>query len=500
MTIVPKVRTWAEKAETLSLEGRLFIDGDFVPAKSGAVFESINPANGAVLAEVARGDAADIDRAVAAGLRAFKSGVWARMAPRQRMAVLYRFADLIEAQMEDFALIDTMDMGKPISEMLSVDVPLALTALRFTAECIDKLQGTVGATAPDVLSYVLRQPLGVVGCIVPWNYPLLMTMWKIAPALAAGNSVVLKPAEQSPLSALLLARLFTEAGGPPGVFNVVNGYGPEAGQALALHRDVEKIAFTGSVEIGKLMMLYSGQSNLKKISTECGGKSPHVIMADAANLETAAEWAAMGIFGNQGEVCCAGSRILVQRQILPDFTDILRAKAEAGYRPGDPLDPTTGMGPLVDVKQQKRVLDYVDIGRRAGAHCLIGGTVPEGLEKGAYVAPTIFTGVTNDMTIAREEIFGPVASIIAFDTFEEAVAIANDTSFGLAAGIWTSDLGKAHRFARDVEAGMVYINSYMNGDMQLPFGGWKESGNGRDKCFDALVSYTQTKGVWATIG
>lgn len=500
MTIVPKVRTWAEKAETLSLEGRLFIDGDFVPAKSGAVFESINPANGAVLAEVARGDAADIDRAVAAGLRAFKSGVWARMAPRQRMAVLYRFADLIEAQMEDFALIDTMDMGKPISEMLSVDVPLALTALRFTAECIDKLQGTVGATAPDVLSYVLRQPLGVVGCIVPWNYPLLMTMWKIAPALAAGNSVVLKPAEQSPLSALLLARLFTEAGGPPGVFNVVNGYGPEAGQALALHRDVEKIAFTGSVEIGKLMMLYSGQSNLKKISTECGGKSPHVIMADAANLETAAEWAAMGIFGNQGEVCCAGSRILVQRQILPDFTDILRAKAEAGYRPGDPLDPTTGMGPLVDVKQQKRVLDYVDIGRRAGAHCLIGGTVPEGLEKGAYVAPTIFTGVTNDMTIAREEIFGPVASIIAFDTFEEAVAIANDTSFGLAAGIWTSDLGKAHRFARDVEAGMVYINSYMNGDMQLPFGGWKESGNGRDKCLDALVSYTQTKGVWATIG
>lgn len=500
MTIVPKVRTWAEKAQTLSLEGRLFIDGDFVPAKSGAVFESVNPANGAVLAEVARGDAADIDRAVATGLRAFKSGVWSRMAPRQRMAVLYRFADLVEAQMEDFALIDTMDMGKPISEMLSVDVPLALTCLRFTAECVDKLQGTVGATAPDVLSYVLRQPLGVVGCIVPWNYPLLMTMWKIAPALAAGNSVVLKPAEQSPLSALLLARLFVEAGGPPGVFNVVNGYGPEAGKALALHRDIEKIAFTGSVEVGKLMMLYSGQSNLKKISTECGGKSPHVVMADAANLETAAEWAAMGIFGNQGEVCCAGSRILVQRQILPDFTEILRAKAEAGYRPGDPLDPTTGMGPLVDVKQQKRVLDYVDIGKQAGAHCLIGGGVPEGLEKGAYVAPTIFTGVTNDMAIAREEIFGPVASIIAFDTFEEAVAIANDTSFGLAAGIWTSDLGKAHRFARDVEAGMVYINSYMNGDMQFPFGGWKESGNGRDKCFDALVSYTQTKGVWATIG
>jgi gamma-glutamyl-gamma-aminobutyraldehyde dehydrogenase len=500
MTITPRAPNWHEKAEALRLEGRLFINGDYVPARSGATFPSINPANGQVLVDVARGDAADVDLAVSIGLRAFKAGIWSRIAPRQRMAVLYRFADLIEAHMEQFALIDTLDMGKPISEMLSVDVPLALTCLRFTAECIDKMQGTVGATAPDVLSYVLRQPLGVVGCIVPWNYPLLMTIWKIAPALAAGNSVVLKPAEQSPLSALLLARLFVEAGGPPGVFNVVNGYGPEAGKALALHRDVEKIAFTGSVEIGKLMMTYSGQSNLKKISTECGGKSPHVIMADAAHLETAADWAAMGIFGNQGEVCCAGSRILVQNAIMGEFTEILRHKAESGYKPGDPLNPETTMGPLVDLTQQKRVLNYIDIGRQAGATCVTGGFVPHGLEVGAFVSPTVFCGVTNDMVIAREEIFGPVASLIGFDTFEEAVAIANDTSFGLAAGIWTADLGVAHRFARDVEAGMVYINSYMNGDMQFPFGGWKQSGNGRDKCLDALVSYTQTKSVWTTIG
>lgn len=500
MTIIPRARNWHEKAEALRLEGRLFIDGDYVPARSGATFASVNPANGQTLAEVARGDAADIDLAVSSGLSAFKAGIWSRIAPRQRMAVLYRFADLIEAHMEEFALIDTLDMGKPISDMLTIDVPLALTCLRFTTECIDKLQGTVGATAPDVLSYVLRQPLGVVGCIVPWNYPLLMTTWKIAPALAAGNSVVLKPAEQSPLSALLLARLFVEAGGPPGVFNVVNGYGPEAGKALALHRDVEKIAFTGSVEIGKLMMTYSGQSNLKKISTECGGKSPHVIMADASDLETAADWAAMGIFGNQGEVCCAGSRVLVQNSILPEFTELLRQKAESGYRPGDPLNPETTMGPLVDLTQQKRVLHYIDAGIQAGATCVTGGSVPHGLEGGAFVSPTIFSEVSTNMTIAREEIFGPVASVIGFDTFEEAVAIANDTSFGLAAGIWTADLGTAHRFARDVEAGMVYVNSYMNGDMQFPFGGWKQSGNGRDKCLDALVSYTQTKSVWTTIG
>ncbi|MDJ1635474.1 aldehyde dehydrogenase [Agrobacterium rhizogenes] len=500
MTAVSTHATWHQKAEKLKLEGGLFIDGTLLPARSGKLFESINPANGAVIAEVAQGDAIDIDCAVASGLKAFKFGVWSRKAPRERMAVMLRFADLIEAHREEFALIDTMDMGKPISEMLNVDIPLALLCFRFTAECIDKVQGSVGATSPDILSYVLRQPLGVIGCIVPWNYPLLMTAWKIAPALSAGNSVVLKPAEQSPLSAILLARLFVEAGGPEGVLNVVNGFGPEAGKALALHCDVEKIAFTGSVEVGKLMMVYSGQSNLKKVSTECGGKSPHVIMADATDLEAAASWAAMGIFGNQGEVCCAGSRILVERKILKDFTDIFREKAETGYRPGDPLDSSTSMGPLVDFGQQKRVLNYIGIGKQAGAECVLGGGIPAGLEKGAFVSPTIFTGVNNQMTIAREEIFGPVASIIAFDGFEEAVSIANDTSFGLAAGIWTSDLGKAHRFARDVEAGMVYINSYMTGDMQLPFGGWKESGNGRDKCMDALTSYTQTKGVWATIG
>jgi len=500
MNIAETSGQWHEKAAKLSFEGRLFIDGEFREALSGAKFETINPANDAVIAAVSRGDAADVDLAVGAARKAFKSGVWSRLAPRARMAVMQRFADLIEAHASEFALIDTIDMGKPITEMLTVDVPLAVTCFRFTAECIDKIEGSVGATANDVLSYVIHQPLGVVGCIVPWNYPLLMTAWKIAPALSAGNSVVLKPAEQSPLSALLLARLFMEAGGPAGVLNVVNGFGAEAGKALALHNDVDKIAFTGSAEVGKLMLIYAGQSNMKKIATECGGKSPHVVMADAENLGTAAWWAAMGIFGNQGEVCCAGSRIIVEKSIVPEFLEALSAEAKKGYVPGDPLDEKTTMGPLVTREQQRRVLNYINIGKQAGAECVIGGGVPDGLDHGAYVAPTIFTGVDNSMTIAREEIFGPVASVIPVSGYDEAIAVANDTPFGLAAGIWTSDLGKAHRFARDVEAGMVYVNSYMNGDMQLPFGGWKESGNGRDKCMDALLAYTASKGVWMTIG
>lgn len=500
MNIAPSTGRWHDRAAKLSFEGRLFIDGDFREAVSGSKFETVNPANDSVIAEVSRGAAADIDLAVSSARRAFRSGAWSRMAPRARMAVMLRFAELIEKHAEEFALLDTLDMGKPIREILTVDIPLALTCLRFTAECIDKIEGSVGSTSSDVLSYVIRQPLGVVGCIVPWNYPLLMTAWKIAPALSAGNSVVLKPAEQSPLSALLLARLFVEAGGPAGVLNVVNGFGAEAGKALALHDGVDKIAFTGSAEVGKLMLVYAGQSNMKKVATECGGKSPHVVLADAENLETAAWWAAMGIFGNQGEVCCAGSRIIVEKSAVPDFVDALTVQARTGYMPGDPLDEATTMGPLVTREQQQRVLNYIDIGRRGGAQCILGGGAPDGLEHGAYVAPTIFTGVDNTMTIAREEIFGPVASIIPVSGYDEAVTIANDSPFGLAAGIWTSDLGKAHRFARDVEAGMVYVNSYMNGDMQLPFGGWKESGNGRDKCMDAILSYTQSKGVWVTVG
>jgi gamma-glutamyl-gamma-aminobutyraldehyde dehydrogenase len=312
--------------------------------------------------------------------------------------------------------------------------------------------------------------------------------------------VVLKPAEQSPLSAGLLARLFVEAGGPAGTLNVVQGYGEEAGEALALHDDVDKIAFTGSVEIGKKMLVYAGQSNMKRVTTECGGKTPQIVLADCADLDTAVQYAVDGIFANQGEVCNAGSRLLVDRKLQDEFVEKFERLARERYAAGDPLDPATSLGSLVNVEQQKRVLDYVDIGKRDGATLRFGGGVPERLQEGAFVEPTLFTGVRNDMRIAREEIFGPVGAVIPFDGAEQAVEIANDTVFGLAAGIWTQDLSTAHRMARDIEAGVVWVNCFDHGDMTQPWGGFKQSGNGRDKCFEALLHHTQTKSVWVHLG
>jgi gamma-glutamyl-gamma-aminobutyraldehyde dehydrogenase len=501
-TDVRKIDTagWHKLADNLKPETRCFIDGAFVAAKKRGKFETLNPATGDVIAEVARGTREDIDAAVAAARRAFKGGVWSRMAPRKRMNVLYRYSQLIAEHVKEFALLDTLDMGKPISNMLSGDVPGAARTFQFFAETIDKLDGMVTNTAPSALHYILRQPLGVVGCIVPWNYPLLMAAWKIAPALAAGNTVVLKPAEQSPLSALLLAQLFVEAGGPPGVLNVVPGLGEEAGKALALHDDVDKIGFTGSVEVGKLMMVYAGQSNMKRVSTECGGKTPQIVLGDVPDLDTAVQYAVDGIYGNQGEVCNAGSRLLVEEKILEEFTEKFRAKAKTSFVPGDPLDPATTMGPLVTAEQQQRVLGYVEIGKKDGARLDFGGGVPRGFERGCYVEPTLFTGVNNDMRIAREEIFGPVAGILPVRDASHAIAIANDSIFGLAASIWTSDLNTAHRFARDVEAGIVWINCFDHGDMTSIWGGFKQSGTGRDKCFEALLHHTQTKSVWLHLG
>jgi len=335
---------------------------------------------------------------------------------------------------------------------------------------------------------------------VPWNYPLMMASWKCAPALAAGNSVVLKPAEQSPLSALLLARILAEAGVPDGVFNVVNGYGEDAGRALALHMDVAKIAFTGSTEIGKLMMVYAGQSNMKRVSTECGGKTPQIILKDVGDLDVAVSYAVNGIYGNQGEVCNAGSRLLVQESLAASFIERFRKKAAESFKPGDPLDPATTMGPLVTEEQQKRVLGYIEAGKAGGAQLAMGGTVPSGLAHGNYVSPTLFTGVTSSMKIAQEEIFGPVAAVIPFKDVAEATRIANDSIYGLAASIWTSDLTTAHKLARDVEAGVVWVNCFDHGDMTMPFGGYKQSGQGRDKCFETVLAHLQTKSIWINLG
>jgi gamma-glutamyl-gamma-aminobutyraldehyde dehydrogenase len=487
------------RAALLRPETRMLVDGKLVEARSGKRFETVNPATGEVIAAVPQGDESDVDLAVMAARRSFKSGIWSRREPRARMDVLYRFARLIEEHALELGLLDSLDVGKPVVEAVTGDVPAAALTFQYFGETIDKLDGIVTNTAADAFHYILRQPLGVVACIAPWNYPLLMAAWKVAPALAAGNSVVLKPAQQSPLSATLLAQLFLEAGGPDGVFNVVHGGGGTVGKALALHRDVDKISFTGSTEVGKLMMVYAGQSNLKRVTVETGGKSPQIVTAAAPNLDRAVDYAISGIYANKGEMCSAGSRLLVEAPIHDEFVERFRAKA-AAIRVGDPLDPATTMGPLVNRTQQQHVLSYIERGGKEGARLALGGGTPPELKRGSYVEPTLFIGVTPAMTIAREEIFGPVAAVLPFRTIDEAVTIANDSIYGLAAGIWTSDLATAHRMARDIEAGVIWVNCYDHGDMTQPWGGFKQSGTGRDKCLETLLTVTQTKSVWIHLG
>ncbi|MDR1350659.1 MAG: aldehyde dehydrogenase [Zoogloeaceae bacterium] len=492
------VKRWHALADAVKPETRLFIDGRFVDAIDGQRFTTLNPSNGRPLAEVSRGNEKDVDLAVRAARRAFKSGAWSHRAPRDRMTVMFKIAQLLEARAEEFALLDCLDMGKSISELTSIDLPCSIQTFQYFAETIDKVEGVVTSTDRSALHMIVREPLGVVACVTPWNFPLMMAAWKVAPALAAGNSVILKPAEQSPLSALLLAKIFAEAGVPEGVFNVVNGLGEDAGKALALHMDVDKIGFTGSTEVGKLMLIYAGQSNMKKVTTECGGKSPQIIMPDA-DLDAAVAYAASGIYINQGEICSAASRLLVHESLRDGFVERFVAEA-ARYQPGDPLDPATTVGPLVTREQQRRVLDYIDIGRKEGGEIVIGGGAPVGLEAGYYVQPTLFKGVTSKMTIAREEIFGPVAAVIPFKTQEEAVAIANDSCYGLTASVWTQNLNTAHKVARDLESGIVWVNCYEHGDMTQPWGGYKQSGQGRDKCFETILAHMQTKSVWINLG
>ncbi len=487
-------------ADKLKFETRNFIDGKFVEAKKGRKFESINPATGEAFVEVSRSDASDVDAAVKAARKAFKSGVWSRKAPRDRMEVLYKFAELIKANALEFALLDVLNMGKPVSDMLNADSPGSALTFQFFGETIDKVGGDITNTAHSEFQMILREPLGVVGCVVPWNYPLMMAAWKVAPALAAGNTVILKPAEQSPLSANLLAKLFMEAGGPAGVLNVVQGLGEEVGKPLALHMDVDKIGFTGSVEVGKLMLVYAGQSNMKRVTNECGGKTPQIIMGDAPDLDTAAQYAINGIYGNQGEVCNAGTRIMVKKKIHDEFVELFLKKSKDQFQPGDPLDPGTTMGPLVTKGQQQRVLKYIDIGKKEGAKLVKGGGVPKNLGKGCYVEPTLFTGVQNKMKIAQEEIFGPVGAVLPFKDIDDAIATANDSIYGLASSIWTKDLNTAIRAGRDLESGVVWVNCFDHGDMTQPWGGYKQTGSGRDKCLETLSHYTQTKSVWIHLG
>ncbi|MCQ4235020.1 aldehyde dehydrogenase [Pseudomonas stutzeri] len=486
---------WQQRARDLRIEGRAFIQGEYTAAADGAQFDCISPIDGRLLAQVASCDQADAERAVASARAAFDAGSWAQLAPAKRKAVMIRFAELLEAHAEELALLETLDMGKPIGDSLTVDIPGAARALRWSGEAIDKIYDEVAATPHDQLGLVTREPVGVVAAIVPWNFPLMMACWKLGPALATGNSVVLKPSEKSPLTAIRIARLAIEAGIPAGVLNVLPGYGHTVGKALALHMDVDTLVFTGSTRVAKQLMIYAGESNMKRVWLEAGGKSPNIVFADAPDLQAAAQAAAGAIAFNQGEVCTAGSRLLVERSIKARFLPMV-VEALKGWKPGNPLDPATNVGALVDSQQLNTVLGYIDAGRQAGAQVLIGGQRTLEETGGLYVEPTIFDGVANAMKIAQEEIFGPVLSVISFDSVEEAVAIANDTPYGLAAAVWTADLSKAHRTARALRAGSVWVNQYDGGDMTAPFGGFKQSGNGRDKSLHAFDKYTELKATW----
>jgi gamma-glutamyl-gamma-aminobutyraldehyde dehydrogenase len=486
---------WLQRREALRPEGRAFIDGAYVPAADGRTFERISPVDGSVLGEVARCAKPDVDRAVSAARRAFESGVWRDQEPRVRKLILLRFAELIRENLETLALLETADVGKPIRDALNVDVPFCADAIAYYAECADKIYEEIAPTGPNDQALIRRMPLGVVGAIVPWNYPLIIAAWKIGPALVMGNSVVLKPAEQSSLGSLLLGRLAHEAGLPEGVLNVVPGLGEEAGAALAEHPDVDLIAFTGSTEVGARIMSAAAHSNLKRVALELGGKSPQIVMEDCPDLDAAASAVAWGVYYNAGETCHAGTRLLVHRKIAEVFHQKVVAQAQS-LKAGHPLDPATQFGALIEAAHLKNVLDYVALGRREGAALVLGGDALPITPEGVYMAPTLLTGVSPDSRVAREEIFGPVLVSIPFDTEEEAIAIANATDYGLAAAVWTADINRAHRMSQALRAGTVWINTYDQSSLATPFGGFKRSGFGRDRSLHALEKYADLKTVW----
>lgn len=470
---------------------QLLIDGQWVDAASGKTFETLNPATGEVIAQVAEGDKEDVDRAVAAARRAFETGPWRRMNPRERGKILYRLADLIERHADELAALETLDNGKPISESRSADLPLTADCYRYYAGWADKLEGKTIPINGPYFTYTRHEPVGVVGQIIPWNFPLLMQAWKWGPALAAGCTIVLKTAEQTPLSALRVAELAMEAGVPAGVINVISGFGPTAGAAIAEHMDIDKVAFTGSTEVGKLIMQAAGRSNLKRVTLELGGKSPNIVFADS-DLDAAVEGSFIGLFFNQGQCCCAGSRLFVEQKVYDDFLDKIVRRARSQVV-GNPFDPATTQGPQVSQEQFDKIMAYIQSGREQGGKLLLGGN--RAGECGYFIEPTVFADVHDGMTIAQEEIFGPVMSVIPFADVDEVIARGNSTLYGLAAAVWTRDISKAHRLAAELKAGTVWVNCYDVFDTAAPFGGFKMSGIGRELGSYAMENYIEVKTV-----
>lgn len=492
---MPSYEEWKNRSASINPRNQALIHGEFVDAVSGATFDTINPANGRLLTKVACCNSEDVDRAVRSSRQTFEEGGWKYRSPKDRKRSLLKFAKRLSENAEELALLETLDVGKPIADSLNVDIPLSVECISWFAEAIDKLYDEVAPTDRNSFATITREPMGVVAAVIPWNFPLLMACWKAGPALASGNSVILKPAEQSPLTAIRMGEIALEAGLPPGTLNVVPGLGEMAGQAIGLHPDVDCVGFTGSGEIGKRFLQYSGQSNMKRIWLECGGKTPQIVAADCPDLDKVAEAIAWGIWYNQGEVCNAGSRLLVDRSIKEELLDKVMAWVPK-ISPGDPLDPETKMGAIVSSEQLTRILNYIELGKKEGAKLLIGGKRVREETQGYYFPPTIFDEVRNDMRIAQEEIFGPVLCVITFESFEDAILLANQTPFGLAASVWTKDISKAHRTARALRAGTVYINSFDQATIAVPFGGYKQSGFGRDKSLHAVDKFCELKTTW----
>jgi len=485
---------WQDKAKNIVIESRLFINGEYCNAADNSTFATVDPAGQKTLSNVARGKKADVESAVQAARQSFERGEWSQAAPAKRKAVLNAFADLIESHREELALLETLDTGKPIRHSLRDDIPGAARAIRWYAEAIDKVYGEVAPTSHNELAMIVREPVGVIAAVVPWNFPLLLACWKLGPALAAGNSVVLKPSEKSPLTALRLAALAKEAGLPDGVLNVVSGFGHEAGQALALHRDVDVITFTGSTRTGKQLLKDAGESNMKRVWLEAGGKSANIVFADCENLQQAVNATAAGIFYNQGQVCIAGTRLLLEERIADEFLRLLKEQA-SHWQPGNPLDPATTMGTLIDNSHADTVHGYIRAGENHASLLLDGRNTASP----AAVGPTIFVDVPPDAPVSREEIFGPVLVVTRFNSEEEALQLANDSQYGLGAAVWTGNLSRAHRISRRLKAGSVFVNNYNDGDMTVPFGGYKQSGNGRDKSLHALEKFTELKTIWIAL-